>query len=354
MSRLARTLPILIALMIPFGNAPCAQAHQHGPAEEMAEAVAGWLATLSPELRRAATFAFESSEREAWHFIPKDRVGVSLREQDLEQRRAAHRILRTALSNRGYLKSVAIMRLEHILRSIESDRENVDEIRHPGKYWLAVFGDPGGEKPWGWRIEGHHLSLNFSVVPGEGIAAAPSFYGANPAEVREGPFMGLRVLGEEEALARKLLGMLDQKQRPKTLLAQQAPDEVITVPGVSPEEAEAAGLGYAEMDPPQQAVLRKLVSELTGNLRDNLAGKQLREIEEAGWENVYFGWAGSSDPGQGHYFRVRGPTFLIEYDNTQNNANHVHLVWHSAENNFAADLLRRHYEQHDHRPAATR
>jgi len=321
--------------------------------DAMARAVNYWLAKLSPELRTAAQFSFGGPEREAWHFIPKERLGVSLLQMDLDERRAAHNLIRTALSNRGYLKATAIMSLEEILRTIERDRPNVEQIRHPAKYWFAVFGDPKGEEPWGWRVEGHHLSLNFAVIPGKGIAASPAFYGANPAEIRTGHQAGLRVLGEEEDLARELLAALSPELQAQAVIDDKAPPDVITGPGASLDLGEPTGLSAKAMTKSQQKTLRNLVSEVANNLCGEVATKQTEEIADAGWEDVWFAWAGSRERGAPHYFRLHGPTFIVEYDNTQNDANHIHLVWHSTSNDFGADLLRQHYEESPHHRVKT-
>jgi len=324
------------------------------PSDAMAAAAVAFLETLTPDLRQAAEFPLDSEVRADWQFVPMERQGAALRDMDLAQRQAAHRLLRSALSSQGYLKAAAIMSLEQLLRELEAQRPDVEEFRHPEKYWLAVFGDPGETAPWGWRIEGHHLSLNFSIVPGEGIAAAPVFFGANPAEVRSGPQAGLRVLGREEDLARALLHALSDGQRKLAILAAEAPRDVITGPGAAVDLGEPAGIAFRELQPAQQRLLRELVGELADNLCRSVAKQQLREIDDAGWDRVHFAWAGGVDAGQPHYFRITGPTFLVEYDNTQNDANHAHLVWHSQDNDFGADWLRRHYETSPHHaPRAT-
>ena len=341
---------IFPALLATLFTLPAARARTAPPAveHEMAAAAAKWLERLSPELRSAAKFEFDGPQRRDWHFVPKERTGVSLREMDLEQRRAAHELVRTALSNRGYLKAVAIMSLEQVLREVESDRPNVETIRHPAKYWFAVYGAPGGSDPWGWRIEGHHLSLNFTIIPGQGVSVAPAFLGANPAEIRTGDMAGVRVLGQEEDLARGLLHALPPQQRSAALISETAPADVITAPGASLDLGDRVGVAHAAMKKPHRQKLRQLVRELAGCFRQQLARREMQAIEDAGWDGVHFAWAGGSEPGQGHYFRIHGPEFLIEYDNTQNDANHIHIVWHSLDNDFAADALQRHYETSPH------
>jgi hypothetical protein len=339
-------------------SASVLQAHEPAPripaaavtADMVAKATA-WLETLDDQRREAASFAFDSDERLNWHFIPRERLGLPIKQMSLAQRRAAYALLRSGLSHAGYLKATTIMSLEGILRELEKDRPGNEERRDPEKYWLSVFGTPSTTEPWGWRFEGHHLSLNFSSVAGLTVATTPLFLGANPAEVRTGPHAGQRVLAAEEDLARTLMLSLADADRKIALLAAEAPEEVFTVPGKPIDLGEPAGLAFAAMPPPQQQQLERLISQVARTLRGELAEKALQDIRHAGLDRVHFAWAGSRRRGEGHYYRITGPTFIIEYDNTQNEANHVHLVWHSLEGNFGLDALRRHYEQHHH-PAA--
>jgi hypothetical protein len=344
-----REIAAVVVVLVVAGISAAAPPRQT-LAQEMATAAEDFLGKLSPELRAAATFDFDAELRKDWQFIPMERQGARLGDMDLVQRRSAYALLRTALSSQGYLKATTIMSLEQILREIEHERPDVEQFRDPEKYHFAVFGDPAGDQPWGWRIEGHHLSLNFSIVPGKGVSAAPAFFGANPAEVRSGPHAGQRVLGREEDLARGLLRQLSPAQQAVAVIAKDAPRDVLTGPRASLELGPIAGIGLAQLKPHHQRQLKRLVRELAQNLSQPLATVQLKEIEAAGWEQVYFAWAGSARAGEPHYFRITGPTFLVEYDNTQNDANHVHLVWHSNSNDFAGDWLRRHHATTSHAP----
>lgn len=349
----------LISLCILFCSfifaAECCRAHEpvaEVDSEAIRQAVLKWRDSLGPELTKKATFKFEGPERTDWHFIPKDRVGVSWKEMNLDQRRAAHGILRTALSSQGFFKAITIMSLEEDLRKIEADRPNVNQIRDPEKYWFALFGDPAGDEPWGWRVEGHHLSLNFSSVTGRVVSVTPAFFGSNPAELRTGPRAGLRILGAEEDLARELITSCSPEQLKTAIIADAAPDEIIAQPGMEIKFGEPDGLAFDDMTAEQQSLLKKLLLELMDNYEAEIKDRALHELEHAGWDKLHFGWAGSTKFGEGHYFRIHGPTLVIEYDNTQNNANHAHLVWHSPGNNFAADFLKRHYEESPHHQKA--
>lgn len=318
----------------------------HAVNAHMAKAATSFLDALTPEQRDEATFKFDGKERTDWHFIPKERLGVAFKEMSLEQRRAAHQLMKSALSQKGYLKSTTIMSLEQILRVLEADREGTIERRDQEKYWFAVYGEPGSEKPWGWRVEGHHLSLNFSSVSGAIVSSTPFFLGANPAEVRTGPRAGLRVLGIEEDKARQIMKSLGGKLGKAAIIAVEAPADVLTVPGHEIDLGAPVGVSLGELKKGKQRAVFGLVRELISNLRGELAQAELKAIDDAGREKIHFAWAGSLEPGEGHYYRIHGPTFIIEYDNTQNEANHAHIVWHSMTNDFGLDTLKKHHEQH--------
>ncbi len=313
---------------------------------EMREAAIDFLESLDEELRQQATFEFEGSERTDWHFIPKDRIGVSFKEMTLPQRRAARVLMRSVLSEKGYLKATTIMSLEQVLRLLEADRENVNSVRDPEKYWFAFFGDPTDDQPWGWRVEGHHLSLSFTSVDGVVASAAPIFMGSNPAEVRVGSRIGLRALGHEEDQARRLMSLFTKQQKKQVIISSEAPRDVLTTPGQPIDAAKPEGIVASEMTKRQRAVLSQMVFSFLRHLRSQLAAAEISKVREAGVEKIYFAWAGSVDPEENHYFRLHGPTFVLEYDNAQ--GNHAHLVWHSRTNDFAAEVLRMHYETSPH------
>jgi hypothetical protein len=258
------------------------------------------------------------------------------------QRRAARDLLRSALSTQGVHKVEQIMSLDAILREIENNPG-----RDPLQYTFAVYGDPGSNSPWGWKVEGHHISLNFTFVNGYPVATTPSFLGANPATVASGPRAGARAMAVEEDLGRELLGSFDDAQRTEAVIAERAPSDILLIPGRSFDAAPSMGIAYASMSADQRRMLEELIDEYAHNLRRDLAEAELARIRAAGLDAIRFAWAGSVEPGRGHYYRISGPTFVIEYDNTQNNANHVHTIWHDRDRNFGRDALREHYER-DH------
>jgi hypothetical protein len=308
----------------------------------MTAAANQFLASLTTEQRQQATFAFESDERLRWNFIPDEafpRKGLTFKSMTEPQRKLAYDLLKTGLSARGYQTYTAIIQLESVLRVIENGGAMA---RDPEKYHFSVFGTPSAQGTWGWRVEGHHVSLRFNVVNGVAIASTPSFAGSNPAEVPDGPQKGQRVLGALEDAGRALVTALDAAQRTTGIINTNAPNEILTgnMPEISP--LSPVGVKAAAMTAAQRDLLMKLVDAYAGLMAADIAADRLAKIKTAGIENVAFAWAGPIERGQKHYYRVQGPTFLIEFDNTQNNANHVHSVWRDFNGDFGRDLLREH------------
>jgi len=318
-------------------------ARAHSPAEEMIGAATNLLAALTPEQRAKAVFEFKNDERFDWHFIPKPRKGLPLKEMSPSQRPLAHALLASGLSQRGFAKAETIMSLEQILY----DLEDKSPRRDAELYYFTIFGTPGKD-PWGWRVEGHHLSLNFSLAGDQVLAVTPSFFGTNPARIPSGPRKGLRVLASEEDLAYELIKSLDAEQRKVALLPTEAPREVITGNARKAKSLEPLGISAAQLTSPQKEVLRNLLKEYVFRYRSEIAESDLKKITDAGDDKIQFAWAGETEPGKGHYYRIQGPTFLMEFDNTQDNANHIHTVWRDLKNDFGEDLLRAHYDNVPH------
>lgn len=309
----------------------------------MADAAKNFVAALKPDQQAKAVFEWKEDERLNWHFIPKPRKGLPFKEMNSPQRALAHALLSSGLSQRGFAKAATIMSLEQVLFDLDDNAPS----RNAELYFFSIFGQPG-KQPWGWRIEGHHLSLNFAVAGDEVLAVTPSFLGANPAQVQTGPRKGLRVLAVEEDLARELVKGLDAEQRKTALVATDAPRDIITGNARKANSLEPLGIAASKLTAPQKELLMKLIEEYVFRYRSEIAESDLKKIRQAGDDRIHFGWAGGLQPGQGHYYRIQGPTFLMEYDNTQNNANHIHAVWRDLQNDFGEDLLRKHYEQAPH------
>jgi len=316
-----------------------------GPsAAALIQAADTFIATLGPEERKIALFPFEAEERFNWHFTAKPREGLTYKQMTEPQRKAAVALLRAAISERGYEKAEAIRSLEDVLYELENHSPRRDRER----YYFSVFGQPSDKGVWGFRYEGHHASFNFTMIDGIVRSSTPQFLGANPAEVRDGPKKGLRALPQEEDLARALLGSLTGAQKKTAIVGTDAPAEIVTGPSRTASRTEDVGIAWPALDPKQQAQLVVLIEEHAAAQKSELAQERLAKIRAAGIEKVMFAWIGSAEKGAAHYYRIQGPTFLIEYDNTQNNANHVHTVWRDFDGDWGADLLAEHYRAHKH------
>jgi hypothetical protein len=325
----------------------------------MAGAATRFLSALTPEQRQQATFAFDTEERMHWHFIPTEmfpRKGLTIKEMTEPQRKLAHDLLKAGLSQRGYLTASSIMDLETVLGALEAAQRAAAAqppratplVRDTERYFFSVFGTPSAKDTWGWRVEGHHVSLQFTVVNGTLVAASPSFFGSNPAEVREGPKKGLRILGAEEDAARALLQSLDAQQRTKAIFDPTAPGDMLTMANVNITPLSPTGLAADSMTPAQRDLLMKLIDVYAGKMAPDIAADRLAKLKKAGTEKIGFAWAGETERGKKHYYRVQGPTFLVEYDNTQNDGNHIHSVWRDFDGDFGRDLLRDHLRSFAH------
>lgn len=309
----------------------------------MKSAADSFLGSLDDSKREKAVFPFDGDQRENFKFTPQQRVGLPLKEMDEKQKDAAMKLLEAALSDKGKLKATQIMTLEGVLREMEKN----PEYRDPGKYYVSIFGKPGDEKGWGWKFEGHHLALNYTVVGGKEISVTPSFFAANPAEVREGEHKGLRVLKAEEDLAMALVNVLLEGGKKEVIFSEKAPGEILTAENRKATALEAVGVPASGMTETQKKALLELIAEYTGRHRKDLADADMAKIEKAGIDKIRFGWAGGTKRGEAWYYRVQGPTFLMEAANTQNNANHIHATWRDFEGDFGRDMLSEHYHQHD-------
>jgi hypothetical protein len=308
----------------------------------MKSAADAFLGSLDDAKRTKAVFAFDGEQRENFKFTPRERTGLPLKEMNEAQNAAAMKLLEAALSEKGKLKATQIITLEGVLREMEKN----PDYRDPGKYYVSIFGKPGDAKGWGWKFEGHHLALNYTVV-GDKVSVTPSFFAANPAEVRQGEHKGLRLLAAEEDLAMTLVNVLLEGGKKGVVFSEKAPTEILTAENRKATALDPVGITTAEMTGEQKKALRALIDEYVSRHRKDLAEADLAKIEKAGFDKVMFGWAGGTKRGEAWYYRVQGPTFLMEAANTQNNANHIHATWRDFEGDFGRDLLGDHYHQHD-------
>ena len=320
--------------------------------ENMSLAATNFLAALSVEDKGRASFAFDTDERVSWHFIPNEmfqRNGVSLKDLSAQQRELAHSLLSTGLSQAGYLTATAIIQLERVLNALEAGGRFA---RDHEDYLISIFGTPETEGTWGWRFEGHHLSLHFTVVAGEVTVSTPSFFGSNPAEVRTGAQTdeqrGQRVLATREDTGRALVSSLSATQRASAITDDAVPRDIVTGNRYPVDPLEPIGIKFAEMNASQQSLLRDLITAYTSSMSEEIASRRWNKISQDGFESVSFAWSGSIEIGMPHYYRVQGASFLIEYDNIQNGANHIHSVWRDYAGDFGRDALREHYDAVPH------
>jgi hypothetical protein len=307
-------------------------------ATEMRDRATQFLIALNAAQRDQATFDFDDEERFNWHFTPVDREGVQYLQLAPGQKRLADRLLASALSRDGLDKALGIMYLDQIL----FEREQRD-IRNPERYYVSIFGEPSERGTWGWRVEGHHLSLNFTLTDGRLVSTSPAFMGSNPAIVRDGPHAGMEILAEEQQLGRELLAMLSGEQRERAVWSETAPRDIVTGNSRRATIETPIGLPVSEMDREQTDAVMNLIRVYLGRMRSELANEELLKLMQEDVGEIRFAWAGSDEPGAPHYYRIHGPTFLIEYDNVQTDANHIHSVWRDLTNDFGFDALAEHY-----------
>jgi hypothetical protein len=345
---MTRTFPSALAIVLGLLMTPIAL-NSAPPASDMGTAASAFLASLTPDQRTKATFTFDSPDRFDFHFIPRARKGLPLKEMTEAQREKAHALLKTGLSQRGYTTASTIISLENVLRATEKPRTGPNAIvRDPELYFVSIFGTPAGKEPWGWRWEGHHLSFNFAVVDGKAVTWAPSFFGSNPARHEDANKKTVAPLLSEEETGRALVTMFDEAQRAKVIFEAKAPNDIATGANQKVDPLAPVGISMKEMTSSQKRQLERLIDVYLSRMATDLGKSRLEKLQKAGMDNIMFGWAGSLDVGQGHYYRVQGPTFLIEYDNTQNNNNHIHSIWRDFEGDFGRDLLREHYKSVAH------
>lgn len=317
----------------------------HEPAEDMADAASRFIASLDDAKKVKALLPFDADKRMVWQYTPNlKRPGLKIGDMTEAQATLAKALLQRATSVRGYEKAMAIAKLEAILH----DLENKNPIRDPSAYFVMIFGSPN-DKTWGWRFEGHHLSLSFTIVDGKQISVTPSFFGANPGLVKDGKLKGLRVLADEEDVARALVKSLTPEQRAKAIIADKAPRDIITRQKSKVDRKSftpVKGIAFGSLNEAQQAQLLKLVRVYSGHYPDAVIAEIHVRKPITDGKGMVFAWAGSTEPGKGHYYRIQSADFLIEYDNVQNGANHAHAVWRDFDGDFGEDLLLKHHEAH--------
>ncbi len=300
------------------------------------------LNSFNKEQLQKIKFEFTDDERFDWDYVPKSREGIPIKEFNEKQKELLNELLNASLSKQGIKKAEGVL----ILESVLYDLSGQSSFRDPGKYFVIFFGTPDKVKPWGWRFEGHHLSLNFTIIKESIIVSTPMFFGANPSEVKQGKHKGLRVLKFEEDYARELIKSLDKQQFKEALINEDAPGDIITGNDERIDPLEPKGISVSKLKKDQFEILLRLIKEYIANSSPELAEQRNFDLIISNKNEIHFAWAGGVEKGKPHYYRIQSNTFLIEYDNTQDSANHIHSVWRSFKNDFGEDLLRKHYKEH--------
>lgn len=316
-------------------------------AQDLVSSANTFLNSLDEKLKAKVQYTMDNPERFNWFFVPRDRNGVSMRNFSEAQREAALKMLKVSVSDQGYTKATSIMGLDKVLKEIES-RPAEDNYRDPVNYYVTIFGEPSKETIWGWRFEGHHISYNFTSDKNKIVSSTPSFFGSNPAIVPSGPEKGKQILKQETDLGYELCNSFTAEQKTKAIFSEKAPNDIVTSNRRKAELLTPAGLSYKEMNGTQQKLFMKLLNVYIDNYELGFSKTLSAKIKKAGIDNLSFSWAGTLTPGTGNYYRIQGPSLLIEYDNTQTNANHVHTVVRDLTNDFAEDILREHYQNEKH------
>lgn len=326
---------VILGMILLYSTQSAAQDH-----------VLNFLNSLNKEQLTKAQLEFDDPLRESWHFFPASmwqREGVSLKELDASQKTLLHAMLKKHLSESGYTKAMKIIALEDVLLEMDGN----STMRDSEKYYVTIYGDPKKDKLWGWSFEGHHLSLNF-VITGDKVSFTPRFFGASPAIIKQGKRKGERTLEREQDIALELINELSPSQKEEAIFNKTAPNEIISFVEKSVEPLDSVGIAFNDLEKNQKKLLLSLIYEYLSAMPEELAKKRMANLKKEQLDNIHFGWAGAMALGQPHYYRIQGKTFLIEFDNTQSNANHIHSVWRDFDGDFGRNLIKEHYENSNH------
>ncbi|MBK5272852.1 MAG: DUF3500 domain-containing protein [Bacteroidia bacterium] len=331
--------------------------------EEIKKSASAFIHSLSPEQKNTAVLTFDDSARMKWNNLPvglRPRAGLNIGSMSDDQRKLLHRILSVSLSSQGYLKATSIMHLDNLLnwyydtlyykKTInDTVYERMKALKWSHRnFFLAFFGQPS-DSIWGYKLEGHHLSINFTFVKNK-LSVTPLFVGTDPAEYPNSEYAGWRVLGQEEDLGIKLIHMLSTTQQQKATMSKEVPKDIITAAESGKRLVDDWGIKGAEMNKQERDILQYIVREFVFNLEYEKALAEYDKIIKAGVDKIYFGWIGSYEEDKPHYYVLNGPTFLIEFDNVgfNGNANHIHAIWREKGNEYGEDVLRNHYMSEKH------
>ncbi len=315
-------------------------AESQGVTSRMVDAASAFLASLNDEQRMQCLFPFKGDERYVWNYVPVDRNGLLLKDMTEKQRAKALEMMKTAYSVRSGSEALSIMELETLLAEYVTSTW----VYSPLRYWFSVFGDPGGNSPWGFRVGGHHIGLIATITSGKSVTVNPLFLGANPAQIKHGKRAGERTLSAEEDMARTFLTSLNTDQRRLAIVDDSAPNDILTKNyRVADRNAGSVGILFPALSDFQRTSLLDLVQLYVSRSADELAANYWKRLESNGWDSLSFAWAGPQERGKGHYYAVHNDLFIIEYDNTQDGANHIHSVLRDFDDDWGEDLLAAHY-----------
>ncbi len=333
---------LILLLFLPISLS----AQQNKEANSILAKAATFINSLNEQQKNITLFSFNELNRYEWHYVPPTQIprrGIAIKDLGSNQKESVYLLLQAFLSKEGYDKTKSIMALENVLQGLEPNNKN----RISENYFIAIYGMPDKDSIWGWKFSGHHLALNFTVIKDK-IAFAPFFFGANPATVKSGMQKGLRVLRVEEDLGFELLNSLTQSQKQKAIFRLEAFSEIVTTNSVSATPMNPTGIFAKDMALEQKTILNKLITAYLSSMPPTLAKRRMNKIRNENMDSLCFGWAGDTVPGKPHYYKVQGKTFLIEFDNTQNNANHIHTVWRDFKGDYGLDLLKEHFQNSPH------
>ena len=302
--------------------------------------------SLNPVQQKKAVFPFNEMNRYEWHFLPAamvGRTGIAVKDLDSLQKENLHLLLQAYLSKEGYVRTTNIMDFEYLLKEMQPQNPN----RIPENYSVSIYGTPCQDSIWGWKFSGHHLALNFTIVKDK-IGFAPFFFGVYPAEVKEGVKKGTRLLKDQEDLGFELINSLTPDQKFIAIFQLKPYTEIVTTNSQKVGQLEPVGIFAHDLNPSQKIILNKVIASYLLSMPTQLANARIKKIDTEDMNAIRFGWGGETVPGKPHYYRIQGKTFLIEFDNTQDNANHIHTVWRDFNGDFGADLIREHYHASKH------
>ena len=319
--------------------------HENGrshAAANLVETATSYVDSLSPAQKERSVISYTAGERLFWYYPPLNRRGLPLRDMDQNQRNLAFSLMESTLSEEAYKQARLIIEHELVLGPLEAEEGDVGWDRNPELYYWTVFGEPGGDEPWAFRVEGHHISYQLSIMGDKVISTTPFFFGSNPAEVKKGPKQGLRILSRREDLSFELLDSLDSGQRTKAIVHEKAPWDIYTYNATRPSLPEGEGLPASRMNGTQKEMFMSLISEYVNQVRNDVSKDKMSMIQENGIEDFHFSWHGGTTRADKHYYRIHGGDFIVEFDNFQNDANHIHSVIRDVSNDFALDVMREH------------